>query len=268
MAVPFPQHPRRFMDRKQQTILLILRQLMGTRTVAADVIRPFPCEQRRDALADADQCLGKLRIRCQQQRIEDGVIIGFQNIHAPCTMGHFIRESRQQDAFTGNIRIALERVDHLAVLSDQHTVGIPSHDLAGKRQLHQITQLAHAFKFQEQNAFQPVLPDIEQPPSAQMLAQEHTEHGRCSRILNGDIRQMNAGAVAGGADEDFRRSLAASQVQDQFVTGGLVDLVHPCPDQCGKLLPDCIEIGAVKCHSVPPYSEFSTSLRQCCGLLP
>ena len=211
-AVPFTQPSGSIVNDEQQAFLLVLGQLPAAHGIPADVVRPLPCQQRRYALKHADQSLIETGIRRQEQGTQNSVILGIQEIEPVRPVRHLIGKSGQQDTLTGHIRIALEAVDHLAVLADEDEVGIPPHDLAGKRQEHPVSQFIRTLKIQKQDAFQSILPHRHQLAAAQVLAQEHTEHRRRRRIFDRDLCQMDPGAVAGGADEDPGSTVTSTHI--------------------------------------------------------
>ena len=66
-----------------------------------------------------------------------------------------------------------------------------------------------------------------------MLAQKHTEHGRLRRILPAQGRQLDAGRIGPGVEQ---QPPVSPQQQDHLIPGRLLDLVDPQPQQLGPQL--------------------------------
>ena len=75
-----------------------------------------------------------------------------------------------------------------------------------------------------------------QPGAGEMLAQQHTEHGRLRGVFRVGGGQMEPGRGRIGIDQKLGPVFPATQVQDHRVPAGLVDLVHPGFAQLPDLL--------------------------------
>ena len=163
----------------------------------------------------------------------------------------FVGEARQDEPLRGAGEVdAFQGVDDLAVRTDQDDVAVLRHDLHGHRQGLLVAEFVGRREVEEQDAVEARLPDAGERGAAEALAQEHAEHGRCGRVLERRLRQVDAGAVGPGAEQQFERpQVPGAQRQHQFLRGGLVDFIHFCADDGGfQFLPDAVQEQSVKSH--------------------
>ena len=67
-----------------------------------------------------------------------------------------------------------------------------------------------------------------------MLAQEHTEHRRLGRVIPQLLRQVDAGLVGPGVEE---QAAAAPQQEDDLIPGGLLYFFDAAAGELGSKLP-------------------------------
>ena len=208
--------------------------------------------QRRGHALDGGQDRGGQRLRGERSNALH------QFFHTVLRQGklvllrrQFIGEARQDEALRGAGEVdPFQGVDDLAVRTDQDDVAVLRHDLHGHRQGLFIAQFVGRREVEEEDAVEPRLSDAGERGAAEALAQEHAEHGRCGRVLERRLRQVDAGAVGPGAEQQFERpQVPGAQRQHQFLRGGLVDFIHFCADDGGfQFLPDAVQEQSVKSH--------------------
>ena len=144
-------------------------------------------------------------------------------------------------------------VDDHPVLPHQRQVGVAAHHLQIERFFHGVAQLVQAVKSDGQNAVAGHLPDILHARAQKVLAHEHAEHRRLGRVLIGLGGQLGARLVGVGAQKQPVVAPAAAYEQNQRVTLGLIDLVHPPAPERGKQLAAHIRQGkAIHRHGPNP----------------
>ena len=90
--------------------------------------------------------------------------------------------------------------------------------------LHALTQLVGAVEAEIQQALHGRLRDGGQPAAHQVLAQQHAEHGGLRRIVPGHLRQLDAGGIGSGVQQ---QPLISPQQQNDLIPCGLLYLVDP-----------------------------------------
>ena len=85
-----------------------------------------------------------------------------------------------------------------------------------------LTEIIGHVQFNSHQPFQTRLGDLCHPCPYQMLAQQHTEHGRLCRIVPQQLRQLEAGGISPGVQQ---KPLVAPQQQDHLIAGGLLHLI-------------------------------------------
>ena len=89
----------------------------------------------------------------------------------------------------------------------------------------------------------------------QVLAQEHTEHGRLRRVLGGLVRQVDARMIGRGRQQQPSAASRAAHGQNQRVALRLLDLIDAAAGQTAlQLTTDRREEKCVKWHGIPPWS--------------
>ena len=89
----------------------------------------------------------------------------------------------------------------------------------------------------------------------QVLAQEHTEHGRLRRVLGGLVRQVDARMIGRGRQQQPPAASRTAHGQNQRVALRLLDLIDAAAGQTAlQLTTDRREEKCVKWHGIPPWS--------------
>ena len=86
------------------------------------------------------------------------------------------------------------------------------------------------------------------PRAAQMLAQQHTEHGRLLGIFAGGLSEMNPRTVGAGGHQQSPAAGKGAEMEHQRVPLRLMDFVNPRPAGALQLLCDGAEKYSVKWH--------------------
>ena len=104
-----------------------------------------------------------------------------------------------------------------------------AHGLQHQRALSRPAEVIRDVQMQLHQPLQPRLRQPGDPRAHQMLAQEHTEHGRLRRIVPQLRRELDAGIVGPRVEQQAH---AAPQQQDHLIPRGLL---HPVDAQAQKL---------------------------------
>ena len=98
---------------------------------------------------------------------------------------------------------------------------------------HPVAQLVEGLKAELGHPLQRNLLHGQKPRAGQVLAQEHTEHGRLGRVIPHLLCQVQAGLAAAGIQV---QTAAPPQQQDHLVPGGLLDLLDAAAGDLGRQL--------------------------------
>ena len=226
------------------------RRVRFTREAEAQL----PCNQRRDAGKGVQQPLIQTAagLGCVQQADEFGCVrFGWNALILP---GRIVIEQAGQDLpQLGHFKVhAPQAVENASVRAGQDQIGIAAHQLQDQLLAARNAHLVGAVKNKGHAALCGRLGDLRQTAAGQMLAQQHTEHGRLRRIFKGSLRQMDARAVDIGRKQQPAAAISAAQMQQDGVARGLLDLIDPAAGERQKLLPDGAEKNGIKGHRVPP----------------
>ena len=113
-----------------------------------------------------------------------------------------------------------------------------AHGLQNDLSLHPVAQLVQSLQANDHNALQRRLGHIQNPSAGEMLAQQHTEHGRLVGIFPGKLGQLCSGMGGIGRYQQLHVAARGAQGEDDLIPAGLVDLVDLCPGQSGVQFPD------------------------------
>ena len=138
----------------------------------------------------------------------------------------------------------------LAVQKDQ--VGVPAHALKHQPPPPRLSQLVHDVQGEDHHPLQAGLVDGRQPSAGQVLAQEHTEHGRRGGVFPGQAGEVQPRLAGLGAQQQL---FISPQGQDHLVPGGLLDLLQAQAQDGLPQFPDYAgQTYRVKRHRAPPPS--------------
>ena len=146
-----------------------------------------------------------------------------------------------------------QTVENSSVGAEKIDVAGPAHQLADQALLDRVAHLVGAVEGKGRAALHGGLLDSTQPRAAEVLAQEHTEHGRLCGIFGGGGGQVEPGRGGIRRQQQLLPSLLGPQEDDHRVPGGLVDLFHSGPGGlAAQLAQHRGEKICVKCHKAPP----------------
>ena len=162
-------------------------------------------------------------------------------------------QPRQHLPAGGHVRVhPAEAVDDPPLPVQQDQVGPAAHGLQHQRPPARAAELVGDIQLQPHQPLQRRLGDGGHPAPHQVLAQQHAEHGGLRRVVPGEMRQLNAGGVGPGVQQ---QPLVAPQQQDHLVPGGLLDLVDPQAQQSGpQLLHHRLHTDSIQWHGLIPPS--------------
>ena len=113
-----------------------------------------------------------------------------------------IEQAGQQLAQLGHFKVhAAQTVENAAVRPREDQVGIAPDQLEDQVLSAGHAQLVRAVERQVEHALGRGLADIGKPAARQMLAQQHTEHGRLCRIVPQQLRQLETGGISPGIQQ-------------------------------------------------------------------
>ena len=146
-----------------------------------------------------------------------------------------------------------QTVQDPSVGAEKIDVAGPAHQLADQALLDRVAHLVGAVEGEGRAALHGGLLDGTQPRAAEVLAQEHTEHGRLRGIFGGGGGQVEPGRGGIRRQQQLLPAFFGPQEQDHGVPGGLVDLLHPgTRSLTAQLTEHRGEKICVKCHKAPP----------------
>jgi len=249
--------------RKEAQAVEVVGSHLGDNAVVAvkDVVGDLAADDGGDALDGGEQCLGQRGVLAGAQPLLDLLGGGFDEVELILRRRQSVVHAGEDGAHRGHgVVDAFDRVDDPAVLVDEDDVGVTAHDLDGQRQLNQVAHLVAGFKDQVQDAVQPDLSQRNELGAAQVLAQQHTEHGRCFGVFEGGAGQVDAGAVRAGGEVELygaspvRRGLRQAEDEHHLLPGNLMDLVDPRVEQAAfQFVLNLAQQGSVKCHGNSPF---------------
>ena len=142
-------------------------------------------------------------------------------------------------------------VRHRVLRKDQ--VGVFTHDLGNQIAAAGKADFVARVEGQRRCPLKAVLHDVRQPRTGQVLAQQHTEHGRLLRVLPRQPRKTDT-RIGTGIDQEPPPARKGADLQDDLVPLGLHDALDP-PAQRGSayLMHHAGKHTCVKCHALPPF---------------
>ena len=120
--------------------------------------------------------------------------------------------------------------DH-AVRPHQRQVAVAAHDLQIERLFHVVAHFIQRVEANGQNPVAEKLLHPEDPRPQQVLAHQHTEHGRLGGVFIILSRQLGPGLIGVGAQKQPVIAPAGADQQRQRVPFGLINLIHPAARQ-------------------------------------
>ena len=185
-----------------------------------------------------------------------------------------IEQARQHLPLLGHLEVhPPQAVGDPALVVYQDEIGVPGHGLQDQTPLALLPQLVGGLdgqghhplqgllighvQFNSHQPFQTRLGDLCHPCPHQMLAQQHTEHGRLGGIVPQLLRQVQPGLGGSGAQQ---QPPPAPQQQHHLVPGGLLDFFNAGVFYLGGGLPDHgTQANGVQRHITPPPSSGRTA---------
>ena len=216
--------------------------------------RQFPGYQGRNAEIRVQQKGVRLPLRVGGIQLFPKALLRLLRHGEPSHGGRgLIVKPRQHLAAGGHFRVhPAQAINHTAVSVQQDQVGPAAHSLQHQRPAARLAEVVGNIQFHPHQPLQRRLGDVRHPGAHQMLAQQHTKHGRLRRIIPGQLRQLDAGSIGTGIEQ---QPLISPQQQNHLVPGRLLDLVDPQPQQLGpQLLEHSLQANGVKRHGYPPPS--------------
>ncbi len=132
-----------------------------------------------------------------------------------------------------------------AVLVEQDDIAMTAHNLDNQRLADGIAELIGVLEVKIENPLKSCRADVEQTGTGQVLAQQHAEHRRRSRVVSRIIGQVNPGCGWICRQQKPAVLSVVSQLKDQFKA---VRLINPVNARvCQRL----IEFG---CQAVDRYA--------------
>ena len=149
--------------------------------------------------------------------------------------GQTVKKPRQHLPVLLRLQIhAAQTVDDAAVPVAEDEIGAAGHPLPHQRKAAALPHLVGGQHGQRHHTLQRLLPDGLDDAAGQVLAQEHTEHRRLGRVVPQLLRQVDAGLVGPGVEE---QAAAAPQQEDDLIPGGLLYFFDAAAGELGGKLP-------------------------------
>ena len=219
----------------------------------------LPCDEGRDA-----------EVAVQQEGVDPPLRIGGGQLfpearlrllrHRQTSHGgrRLIVEPRQHLPLRGHIRVhPAETVDDAALPVQQDQIGTAAHGFQHQRSPARPAEVVGDVDLQPHQPLQGRLGKSGNAAPHQMLAQQHAEHGGLRRVVPGQTRQLEAGSVGSGAQQ---QPLIPPQQQDDLVPHRLLDLVDPQARQLRpQLLRHRLHTDPVQWHGLTPPSSRGTA---------
>ena len=134
--------------------------------------------------------------------------------------GQAVKKPRQHLPVLLRLQIhATQTVDDPAVPVAEDEIGAAGHPLPHQRKAAALSHLVGGQHGQRHHTLQRLLPDGLDDAAGQVLAQEHTEHRRLGWVIPQLLRQVDAGLVGPGVEE---QAAAAPQQEDDLIPCGLL----------------------------------------------
>ena len=157
-----------------------------------------------------------------------------QKVQLHNRLRRLIHETRQCRPFGAFVKAdAPQTIQNPPLRGQQIQIAGASHQLGYQCFLHRKAHLVGAVEPERCCPLHGGLGDSRQLRSQKMLAQKHTEHGRLRRILRRSRRQVQPGGGGVGGEKQLFPPLLAAQMNNNGISGGLVDFLHPCADAPG-----------------------------------
>ena len=152
-----------------------------------------------------------------------------------------------------------------------------AHDFADKGGLHLVPQLIHRLKDQAEDAVQPLLLGPQQLAAAQVLPEQHTEHGGGFGVFQALGSEVDLGGGGVGGKKQLPVGAVPPQGEHHQFPSRLADFINPGSGQGADFLGNFVEKSSVKGHSgssfllthfnadkVYPFTAFKSTF--CAGL--
>jgi hypothetical protein len=142
-------------------------------------------------------------------------------------------QPRQHLALGGHLRVhPAKTFDDPPLPVQQYQVGPAAHGLQHQCPAAGTAEVVGDVQLQPDQPFQGRLGKTCDLCPGQVLAQQHTEHGRLRRVVPDDLCQLNTGGIGPG----IQQQPPAPQQQNHLVPGGLLHLVDAQAQQLGPQL--------------------------------
>ena len=195
----------------------------------------LPAYQRGQPIETVQQPLGGVRpVGDGGQHVSEVLRTGRQRVQLFLGRREVVEKAGEDLTLLAHLHVhTAQAVDDPLLTVQKDQVGVPAHALEHQPSPPRLPQLVHDIQGQDHHPLQARLIDGRQPAAGQMLAQEHTEHGRRGGVFPGQAGEVQPGLTGPGAQQQL---LISPQGQDDLVPGGLLDLVHPKARQLGPQL--------------------------------
>ena len=159
----------------------------------------------------------------------------------------FVEKSRQYLADLGHLQIHTAQAIYNAIfLVRKDQVGIAAHGLQNKRKAALLPHLIGSLDGKCHHALQGGLLHRHNAPVADVLTQQHTEHGRLGGVISQLLRHVDAGLIGIGAEEE---TAIAPQQQHQLIPRRLLDLLDTAAYQRRRyFIDDCLQADGIQRH--------------------
>ena len=163
----------------------------------------FPGHQGRNSEIGVQQEAIQLDLRIHLGQLFGKALLCFLQKGQPsCGGGRLVKKPRQNLPGCGHLCVhPAHTVDDPVLAVQQDQVGAAAHGLQHQRPVARLTEIIGHVQFNSHQPFQTRLGDLCHPCPHQMLAQQHTEHGRLCRIVPQQLRQLETGGISPGVQQ-------------------------------------------------------------------
>ena len=223
--------------------------------LAQEPVGQLPADQGREAPVPLQQPLFQPLFPLQGgQSLGNGRQTVGQRVPLVRHRRQMVEEARQHLPLVGHLKVnAAHTVEDVAVAAGQDQVGPPAHHLDDQVFFGLFAHLVGTLQGQVHQPLHGRLGHGGNAAAGEVLAQQHAEHGRLGRILQGRGGQMEAGAPRRGREQQPSRAAGAPELEDHLIPDGHLNLVNAGAQQLGpQLRHGGGEKKSVKGHGLPP----------------
>ena len=183
----------------------ILRFCGTTLRIAAVAAGQLPANHRRQRRKVGLEPFVQLNVpRFPAQQGQNGVPVRLCRV--PLFLGGrvLIKQARQNLALFAHLKVhPAQTVDDSAVAAAENQIGIAAHDLNDQPLLHRLAHFIGAVQNEVQKPLHGRLANLRNTAAHQMLAQQHTEHGRLGGVFKGFLGELGPRGVGAGRQQQL-----------------------------------------------------------------